>query len=369
MHRHLPWTFSALLFSISCENFDPPPHLTINGSDNGIMSNQPADPLVLKVSEPFERGSLRLKIVPAILDGEKNLLDEQSPPKLDEFKDTIIAAYDGSRPEDEAATFGASFDVQGTQITITPNKPLGFSVPYLVLVEPGLEDLDGHATVPRTRLPFTFILSGGGPTTLPTGYYYFLLNVDFLSTQIQTYAYMDINPDTGSWRAKFTNGNRLPALNSRPGCPSCSGITPVCALIPSARCVKPSEKQTAIVEYTDFLPEEPPPDGYAFVADGFVRDEADGTVGFGTAPFLIDVTIGSGSIRVEGERSKFSGTFTKSTTVPGRWEAKGAISVDVVKINGVGADSTKGNFEAISLSADEVADVESFGYPIPTDLF
>ncbi len=365
----LLWSALFAAPTLGCETFDPPPSVTIVGSDNGLMSTQPSDPFVLQVSEPFDVSTLRLKIVPAILDGEENLLDEQTPPKKDEFRDKIIAAYDGARPNDENATFGATFEVEGQRVTATLDQPVGFSVPYLVLVEPGLEDSEGHATVPRGRLPFTFTLAGGGPNSLPTGYFYWLLNVDFLSTQIQTYAYMDIDPVTGNWRAKFTNGNRLAVLNSRSGCPSCGGDTPICALIPSPRCVKPSEKQIAIEEFVDFLPEPDPPDGYVFVADGFVKDEADGSIGLGTALFLIDVTIGSGNIRVQGENSKFTGSFIPSTKVPGRWQAQGSISVDKVKINGFGEDPTKGTFEAINLSDEEVKEIESFGFPIPTDLF
>lgn len=363
------WLTAFVAPTFGCETFDPPPDVKIIGSDNGIMSTAPADPLVLEVSEAFVRSTLRLKIVPAILDGEKSLLDETKPPDLEQFRERIIAAYDGAREDDEEATFGAKVEIQGRRITVTPDKAFGSSLPYLVLVEPGLEDLDGHATVPRDRLPFTFVLPGGGPNSLPSGYFYWLLNVDFLSTQIQTYAYMEVDPVTGAWRSKFTNGNRLSVLNTRPGCPSCDGDTPICALVPNARCVKPSEKQVAIEEFVDFLPEPDPPDGYVFTADGFVRDEADGSIGLGTAPFLIDVTIGSGAIRVQGENSKFSGSFVKHPTIPGRWQAKGSISVDKVKINGFGEDPTKGNFEAISLSQAEVDELEAFGFPIPTDLF
>jgi hypothetical protein len=176
---------------------------------------------------------------------------------------------------------------------------------------------------------------------------------------------MKVDPETGIWRAIFTNANRLEALNSRPGCPSsCSSDTPVCALIPTPRCVKPSEKQTALDQYVDFLPETAPPNGYTFVVDGFARDEATGTA-YGTAPFLIEVSIGTGGILVQAENTVIVGEFKQEA---GRWKASGSLSVEVVKLNGTGSSGTKGTFDAMSLSDAEKNDVESFGSPIPTDL-
>ncbi len=363
-------TLFALVLALGlagCETFEPPPKPSIAGDVNGVMKTELDAPLVVDFSEPIVKSSLRIKVVKAQLDAEGNLLDEETPPKLDEFKASTLIAYQAAHPDDADLSYGGSFELTDTSLTITPDKPFAVSVPYLLLVEPGLEDAAGHATVPRIRLPFTFQLEGGGPTLLPTGYYYFLMNVDYLSTQIQAYTYMKVDPETGAWRAIFTNANRRPALNSRPGCPSsCPTDTPICALLPSPRCVKPSEKQTDLVQFTDFLPEPDPPNGYTFVADGFARDEADGTTAFGTAPFLIEVTIGTGGIKVDAENTRVAGIFRKHED--GRWRGTGSLSVETVKLNNVGADPTKGTFDAMSLTADEVKAVESFGYPIPTDL-
>lgn len=360
---------STSLAALGCEKFDPPPSVKILDNENGVMTNTPSDPLVLEISEDFERRTLKVKIVPAVFDAEGNLLDEQSPPKKQEFVDSIFAAYDGARPDDENATYGGMFELDGRRLSILPDPPLGFSAPYLALIEPGLEDLEGHATEPRKRLPFTYQLQGGGNTSLPTGYYYFLMNVDYLAVQIQVYTYMEVDPDTGIWRAIFTNGNRRPALNSRPGCPSCSGDEPICSLFPGpAKCVKPSVKQGDLFEFRDFLPEPDPPDGYVFIADGFARDEPDGSIAMGTAPFLIDIVIGTGAINVRAEGTKVTGSFVKDATDPERLIATGSLSVDVVKLNGNGADPTKGTFTAMNLKPEEVAEIEGFGYPIPTDL-
>lgn len=360
------FAFLALvLAAVGCAQFDPPPAPSVQKLENGVMKAGPSEPLVVQFSEAFVQKSLRIKVVKAIMDADENLLDEQSPPDLEAFEASTVLAYDGAAPDDEARTFGGSFETDGRSLTIDPTKAFAVTAPYLLLIEPGLEDLEGHRTRPRIRIPFTYELSGGGKNTLPTGYYFFILNVDYLATQIQVFTYLDVDPETGVWRARFTNANRREQLNSRPGCPSCSGDTPICALIPDARCVKPSQKQEALAEYVDFLPESEPPNGYFFIADGFAKDENQ-TTAFGTAPFLIQVTVGSGGIMVEAENTRISGVFRKHADE--RWKATGSLSVEVVKLNGVGADPTKGTFEAMSLFPAEVEATEAFGIPIPTDL-
>lgn len=368
--------FLAAAFSLclgACQEFDPPPKPKVEGLDNGVMTTAPDAPFVVKFSEPFVKSSLKLKLVKAVMDPEENLLDEQSPPDLEGFRENTLVAYDGAspepdlEPEPEGPTYGAKFELADTTLTIDPQQAFAVSSPYLLLIEPGLEDMEGHKTKTRIRLPFTFQLQGGGNTLLPTGYYYFLLNVEYLAVQIQVYTYLGIDPETGVWRAHFTNANRLPQLNSRPGCPSnCGGETPICALLDTPHCAKPSEKQTKLEQYVDFLPESEPPNGYFFIADGFAKDEANGTTAFGTAPFLIHVTVGTGGIVVDAENTRISGVFRQHDDQ--RWRATGSLSVETVKLNGQGKDSTKGTFEAMSLFPAEVEAVESFGIPIPTDL-
>lgn len=363
------YTFAALvsLGSLGCQEFDPPPSAKVEGLDNGVMTSEPDAPLVLKFSEPFVKSSLRVKLVKAVMDAEENLLDEQSPPDPEAFKESTLVAYEAGDPENEDLSYGGKFELGEQSLSIDPNNAFAISTPYLVLIEPGLEDMDGNKTVPRTRVPFTYELKGGGATTLPTGYYYFLLDVDYLAVQIQVFTYMEVDPLTGAWRAHFTNGNRLAALNGRPGCPSgCGGDTPICALMPEPKCVKPSEKQTALDQYVDFLPESEPPNGYFFITDGFAKDEANQTTAFGTSPFLIHVTVGTGAIVVDAENTRIFGTFRKHDD--NRWRATGSLSVETVKLNGIGSESTAGTFQAMSLFPEEVEKIESYGTKIPTDL-
>lgn len=360
--------FTFALLVLGCQTFDPPPKVTIENVENGVMKTEPDAPFVLRFSEPIKRSTLKAKLVKAVLDPEGFLLDEKDPPDPAGFLANTLVAFDGADPENEDKSFGATFALSDDNLSMEVTTGFEISAPYLALVEPRLEDKDGHFTLPRQRLPFTFQLEGGGPTTLPTGYYYWLFDIEPppLQTQIQVYAYMQVDPATGQWRAIFTNGNRRPALNARPGCPSCSGETPVCALIPTPRCLKPSEKQSALGEFVDFLPEPDPPDGYTFIADGFARDEPDGRITLGTAPFLIDITIGTGNIHIEAINTKVIGAFDDDGT--GRLVATGSISVDRVDLNGIAGKPTKGEFKAMTLTAEEVAAVEAFGYKVPVDL-
>ncbi len=371
-----------LLPTGSCQTFDPAPSATLQNDVNGAMSTGPGAPLVVKFSEPVVPSSIRIKAVslgvPHAVDGEGNLLDEQHPPDKQAFKDSTVFAYDASQPDNFDATYGLGNDpttaVQltnnNTQLTITPLATFAVSVPYLLIVEPGLRDPAGHATVPRIKIPFTYRLSGGGPTRLPSGFYYFIMNVDFASQQLRLYADLDVDPKTGHWRGIFTDAARETATNSRSGCPaSCPTNTPVCQLLNSAlpRCVAPSEKQTALDQFPDFVP-EPVIDnaGYQFSTDGFAKDEPDGSIAFGTPPFDIDVHVGPhGATEVFAKSTVISGQFKESTTEKGSFVGKGSFSVELLQLNKIGSDPTKGDFAGMTLTADQVKTVESFGKPIP----
>jgi len=201
---------------------------------------------------------------------------------------------------------------------------------------------------------------GTSGTALPTGYYYFLFELDYLATQLQLYAWLDSGA-TG-FEGLFTNANRRIELNTRPGCPACSADSPICALLPAPACVKPSEKQYALEHYVDFLPEPDPPDGYTFVVGGSATHAPYETT-LQSEPFQIEVTLGSGGISVSMENARLTGKFDQLAA--GRWLGSGSLSVEKVKINGSGDSPTQGVFKAMSLTASEVAAVESFGHPIP----
>lgn len=366
MHRICTATLlTSCLCLSSCQSFDPPPSVKVQGLENGVMTTAPNAPFVVDFSEPIRTDTLRLKLVKSILDSEGNLLDEQSPPDPEAFRQSTLAAVDGAAIEDLDRTYGVDgADLGADRVSVDLKGAFTVSQPYLLLVEPGLEDHEGNRTVPRVRVPFSFNLTEGCPTALPTGYYYFLLDVDYLATQIQVFAYLEADPEKGTWRAKFTNANRRTALNSRPGCPSCSADEPVCALVPKPDCVKPSYKQTDIEQWVDFLPEWDPPNGYVFSAEGLACDQ-EGETAFGTKPFLIAVTVGTGNIAVTAENTVITGVFQDEGA---RWHGTGSLSAERIKLNDYGKDPTGGKWEAISLTAEQVKTVESFGYAIPTDI-
>lgn len=358
----------------ACETFEPAPSARLLYDFNGTMHAAPSLPLVVQFSEPVVPSSIRLEVIdvsaPGSIDADGNLLDEQNPPKLQQFKQSTLIAYDAKAPRDAGKTYGATFQLDSaeTALTIEPNKPFNVSVPYMLLVEPGLESHTGHATVPRNRTPFVYELAGGGKTRLPSGYYYFLMNVDFLAQQIRTYADIQVDPSTGDWKGLFTAAVRVPALNSRPGCPSsCPATTPICQLydktLPS--CVKPSAKQTNVNQFLDFLPQTKLPDGFTFSASGFAKDAPDGTTDFGTGKFDIDIHLGSGNVGLTAKDAQITGTFSESKSEPGRFVGSGSVSVAQVAINGNSPTPTKGTFTATSLTPAEVKQVQSFGYPIP----
>jgi hypothetical protein len=359
----------------ACETFQPAPSARLMYDVNGTMHAAPNVPLVVQFSEPVVPSSIKLEVIdvgaPGSIDADGNLFDEQNPPKLDQFKQSTLIAYDAKASSDTNKTYGATFQLDGAEsaLTIQPDKAFDVSVPYMLLIEPGLESHTGHATVPRNRFPFVYQLAGGGRTRLPSGFYYFLMNVDFLAQQIRTYADIQVDPSTGDWKGLFTAAVRVPALDSRPGCPSsCPAATPICQLYDKTlpACVKPSDKQTNVDQFADFLPQTELPSGFTFGANGFAKDAPDGTTDFGTATFDIDIHVGSGNVDLTAKDAQITGTFSESTSEPGRFVGSGSISVSQVAINGNSPTPTKGTFTAMSLTDDEVKQVQSFGYPIPT---
>lgn len=366
-----------------CEEFDDAPKASLVGEQQTRMTTDPADPLVVAFSEPIVGTSLRVKLLElrrGDLDGELDLPDEQDPPDLERMKERTLLAYDGAAPNDPARTYGGVFELAPDRrsFTLSPqsydpdfdevkDRDLAVGAAYMLLVEPGLKDDAGNDTVPRTHIPFTFPLAGGGPTTLPSGYYFFLMDLDLLAQQLQLYAHLVVDPVTGDWQGIYTDADR--STSQRPGCPVCPAETPACQLLNPAldRCVLVSDKMTALEQFPDHVPVPELPGGYIFRVNGFARDETDGTIAFGTAPFDIDIRIGSGGVRIQATRTVITGSFRRGT-VSGveRWVAVGSAAVDAVLINGVPSGTAEGTLSAIDLTTPEVEAVEALGQPIPT---
>ena len=362
-HRTLPLVLCLSL--TACGFFDPPPSARIEGAVNGQLGQGPSDPLVVIFSESIQKSTLRLKVVKDAQDGEGNLLDEQEPPQVEAFQESLSLAYAGDHPQDQAVSFGASFEFSEQSsrphLTITPDSSFSLTS-YLLLVEAGLKDLAGNETGVRQRVPFGYVLKVGGTTRLPSGYYYFIFNIEFLSTQLQLFAHLDVTSDTGAWKGVFVDANRKPELNTRPGCPDCADM--VCALLPTPSCRTPSEKQSTLDEFSDWLPDPSPPTGFRFDTDGFARDAEDGSIALATPPFDINLTIGSGEVKVRTQNTIVGGEF-KELDEAGRFLASGSVGIEDVLVNEVSQGPTQGTFLAMNLFTSEVESIESFGTRIP----
>src|SRR5690606_905405 len=114
------------------------------------------------------------------------------------------------------------------------------------------------------------------PSTLPSAVYYMLADVEKpLQTQLQLFIDMRVDPATGDWAARFTNGDRDPAVDCTPYGLSCDD-TEVCRTLPEPDCVEPSLKAASVDEYVDFYPNYTPPIGYSFAGVGCAADVDDG---------------------------------------------------------------------------------------------
>ncbi len=84
----------------------------------------------------------------------------------------------------------------------------------VLLVEPGLKDLEGREQKTRQRLLFSYKFScdsATAPDIFTSGVYYFVVNVDKpIPTQIQLFAQLTVDPVTGQVTASFVNADRNP---------------------------------------------------------------------------------------------------------------------------------------------------------------
>jgi hypothetical protein len=276
------------------------------------------------------------------------------------FEASILYRYEGG-----VAGPGASFvlGTNGTTLRVQPDVPFPLA-PLIAIIEPGLEDLEGNATKQRTRLPFSYMLTSGGPTTLPSGHYFYLINVDYLEQQLRLDSYIEVDQTTGEWRGQFTNAIRSPLANDRAECAAlaCSADE-ICALHRTPPgCVLRSERMLGLGEVLDFVPEDDPANnGYSFPVEGYARDEVDGTIAFGTKTFDIEILISGIPIFVDN--SLIGGQLALSPE--GEVSGTGGVSVEQVIVNGEDQGPTSGRLEARSLTPAEVAEIEGHGKAIP----
>ncbi len=282
----------AALIATGCETYDSPPRPSIVGLTEGVLAD-PGAPIVIQFSEPIVADTLKIAIVRLVTDQEGNLLDE------DDDDATVLEEYFHYDPT-TANIFGGTGTLSDdrTQFVIEgATLPIGTSL--AVLIEPGLSDDAGRTWAGRQRLVFGYGVAcdaiSMGTDKFPSGTYFFLANVtEPIDTQIQLFARIYVDPDTGKFHGQFTNADR----NSDPGrCDPACDETQACRLLPSEACVTPSEKAGAADEYPDFLPNDVLPTGYSFTVDGCVVDSGD-SVAFVNLP--ADVVIQQPAVTVQG---------------------------------------------------------------------
>lgn len=272
------------LTSPGCETFDGPPEPSLPDTQAGLLSD-PGAPLRIKFSKPIVADTLKLYIVPLDVDGEDRLPDERGVPDTDirvlnplfvHDPVTLRTDFNGEHTLEENDTLFVA--------TLRSRLPVGQRL--AVLVEPGLANTSNGLTINvRRRLPFAFDFkcSNKGTQIAKSGPYFFLLNVETpLALQVQLYAWLEIEPETGAFVGQFTNADRKPnAGKCSPGCSS----SEVCQTSPApSKCVLASEKTPSEEDYVDFFPQLDPLLGYGVTVRGCVEDQGDGTAALATAP-------------------------------------------------------------------------------------
>ncbi len=317
--------------SIGCALYDPPPVPAIDGAENGLVpTGEPYLDIVF--SEPIDENTLRLKVAPFITtDGEGNLGDE------DASAETELITFFTHDPEKGQTGGIGQINKAKNRFRITPDKPFPVGPKLVVLIEKGLADQESNDTGERTRLLFAYRLQcgEGAATTLPSGPYFFLFDIEKpVPVQIQIFADVRINAETGSLLAQFTGADRNPDPNR---CPSPCKDTEACSLVPTPECVLPSLKASSLDEYSDFITNPDPPTGYSFTVVGCAKDGPDGSIGIVTQP--TDLIVQKPPVEAIG--LAISCSFTKDEK--GTLRCTGSSGSTDVKIGGESAGPAEGS--------------------------
>ncbi|MGH7295502.1 MAG: hypothetical protein ACRELB_11240 [Polyangiaceae bacterium] len=264
----------------SCQRYESPPVATIDGLQDGLLSD-PGAPLVIDFSKPIDPDTLSLKVIRFDPNAEGQLADETGDPTVS-LKP--LFAHD---PLDGDSGGTGTLDPSSTVYTITPLARLPVGPKLAVLVEPGLKDAAHDptgTTAVRKRLLFSYSFSCTGTgTQLPSGAYFFLLDVEEpIGTQIKIFADLDVDAASGRFVGQFTLAQRNP--DPARCTPACT-LGDVCQTLPGPpACVVPSTRAGTAAEWPDFEANATPPVGFSFTVNGCAEDQPDGTSTFATEP-------------------------------------------------------------------------------------
>jgi len=310
------------------------PVVTLAGQKDGLLGD-PAAPLVLEFSEPIDPASLAIKVARYKTDSEGNLGDEDSDEstQLDWF-------FHREKGDEEGGT--SQLDAAHRSLRITLEAPLPVGPRLVIVIEPGLASPTGDdATHTRKRILFGygFDLACTEPTTaVPSGTYFFLADVtDPLPTQVQLFAVLRVDPQTGAVVGQFTNADRNPDPNR---CGLACKSTDACRTAPDPACVIPSTKAASVDEYGDFVPNAGPTSGYSFTDIGCVQEQSDGSGVLVLAPVDVEVTSPAVTLR----NVHLVASFARDAA--GELVATGSFSADAVLLGMTPSGTAKGDLTA-----------------------
>lgn len=336
---------SAAIAAPGCEAYDGVPYATIAGAEKGILSDRKA-PLVVAFDKSVDLATVKLKVVRYVLDAEGRLYDEDDD---EETELDVLLDFDGSKPDD---TVGGSVetDEETTRLTLTPATSFPVAEKLAVLLEPGLAGTNGHATIARERLPFSYEvkLTCSPAPDFVSGAYFFLLDVKQpVGVQVQLQAWLSVNPETGHFLGRFVNAdrNRDPARCASSGL-SCDPDKEACRTLPEPACVAPSEKAGGVDEYPDYLPNYDPPVGYSFDVSGCVDGSGEKIV-FQNLP--VDVEVQSPHVILTS--TIMTASFAKDAD--GALRGAGTITADHVLLGTVDSGKAEGAVSARSIPVGE----------------
>jgi hypothetical protein len=323
----------ALAFALAaCTGYEAPAGATIDGMTDGLLDSRSPN-VVVRFDRPVRWETLRLEIVPFTVDERGNLADEAPGAEEQEIRLSPLLSFDG--PTDtRGAVFTPSAD--GLTLTIAPKAKLPVGPKLALLVYPGLTTTDGVKLTYRRRLPFAYkfeCTGKTGPGELPSGAYFWLLNVEKpTATQVKLFGRLRIDETTGRFEGIFTNAARnRDASRCTPAC----ATTEACQTIPSNACVAPSLRANAAEEWPDFLPNAAPPTGFTLNIKGCAERMDDGTVALATVP--AELAVEQPPVRVQA--LVVSAAFRK---VGDAWIASGGITGDNVIFGSTGLGPGQG---------------------------
>lgn len=331
--------FPASLAAIGCDQYLGAPRASIEGLEQGTLSD-PKAPLRVLFDRAIDPATLRLKVVRLVVDQEGRLGDEDEDDTTDL---DIVYSYDATAKFPNEGGKGTIND-QGTLIEIVPDDPWPIAEKLALLIEKELTDAEGvHGYIARERTVFTYLvkLNCAPSPDFVSGAYYWVGDVTQpIGTQVQLWSWLEVNPETGEFAGAFVNADRnRDAERCKPFGLSCDD-TQACRTIPEPACVPPSEKAATVEEYPDYITNYTPPTGYSFEASGCVDGQSGSKIFFVNLP--VDVIVQSPAVSLAG--TVLTATFEKDGD--GVLRGGGTIIADKVLLGTVESGKAEGTISA-----------------------